>query len=149
MKITDMGSLNKVIDNFSHIERRQEADRSFSFKSELTGINQRNAYQKLCDISDAVTRQGAILSKRADIAELKRYKEMVSEFMYEAVKYSYDFDKENTMDARGRHRIYATIKKVNTKLDDLTAELLSEQSDNLNIMASIDEVRGLLLDLFT
>ena len=149
MKITDMRSLNAVIDNFAHVEKTHSANRSFSFKGELTGINQRNAYQMLCDLSDSITKQGSVLAKRADISELKRYKEMVSEFMYEAVKYSYDFNKENTMDARSRHRLYATIKTVNSKLDDLTTELLSEQADNLKVMASIDEVRGLLLDLFT
>jgi uncharacterized protein YaaR (DUF327 family) len=36
---------------------------------------------------------------------------------------------------------------VDQNLDDLAAELLKEESDNLSILAKIGEIRGLLIDL--
>ncbi|MCI8752722.1 MAG: YaaR family protein, partial [Lachnospiraceae bacterium] len=34
-------------------------------------------------------------------------------------------------------------------LDELAAELLKDEKDNIAILSKIDEIRGLLLDIFT
>ena len=51
------------------------------------------------------------------------------------------------MDRRGRHRLYATVKKVNEKLEELTKEVLSSERDHLKILGRIEDIRGLILDI--
>ena len=41
------------------------------------------------------------------------------------------------------------VEKVNQTLDELAAELLKEEKDHITILSKIDEIRGLLLDIFT
>jgi uncharacterized protein YaaR (DUF327 family) len=103
--------------------------------------------QRLQEMCDAITKQGAAVARRCDILELKRYKEMVAEFMYEAVRFSYEFKKQSSLDARGRHRMYSIIKRVNQKLEELTRKVLESQAETLSVMDAIDEIRGMLVDL--
>lgn len=51
------------------------------------------------------------------------------------------------MDRRGRHRLYATVKKVNTELEVLTEEILKSERDHLKIIGKIEDIRGLILDM--
>ena len=53
------------------------------------------------------------------------------------------------MDRRGRHRVYGIIRKVDELLDELAQELVKDEQDNIAILNKIDEIRGLLLDVFT
>lgn len=148
MKIQDLSSLNNMIRTSTGVEHKAPGDKSFTFKHELSQLNRTNFEQKLTEMGRDIDRQGQVVARRCDLLELKRYKEMVAEFMYEAVRFAFEFKKQSTLDARGRHRIYAIIKRINEKLEELTAEVLSGQADNLAVMQAIDDLRGLLLDLY-
>jgi hypothetical protein len=52
------------------------------------------------------------------------------------------------LDRRGRHRVYGIIRLVDEKLDELAKELVSEEKDTIHILSMVDEIRGLLLDIF-
>ena len=58
------------------------------------------------------------------------------------------FSRENFLDRRGRHRVYGIVRLVDEKLDELAQELMKDEKDNLSILSKVDEIRGLLLDLF-
>lgn len=44
--------------------------------------------------------------------------------------------------------MYGIIRLVDEKLDELAQELVNEESDKIAILARVDEIRGLLLDIF-
>jgi uncharacterized protein YaaR (DUF327 family) len=52
------------------------------------------------------------------------------------------------LDRRGRHKVFAVIKKVNEELDDLTREVLTDEKDRIKILKKLDDIKGLILDLF-
>lgn len=94
-----------------------------------------------------IEKQGEHLSEHVDISELKAYKRLVMEFMTEAVRSSSKFSKESFLDRRGRHRVYATVKSINEKLEQLTQDVLKAERDHLDILGKIEDIRGLVLDL--
>ncbi len=147
MKIGDLNSINQLIRSGTGAERRAPAGQPSSFRETLTGLTQANAMDKLAQMSEELARQGAILGRRCDILELKRYKERLGEYLHEAVRFMYEFKKQSTLDARGRHKMYAIIKRINSKLEEMTEELLKSEASNLTVMAAIDEIRGMLVDL--
>lgn len=95
-----------------------------------------------------ITQQGEKLSKKVDIRELKIYKELISEFLEEAVNGSRKFSKRSMLDRRGRHKVYAIIKQVNQELEDLTKDVLSAEKDHISVLKRLDDIRGLIMDLF-
>ncbi|HBY72203.1 MAG TPA: DUF327 domain-containing protein, partial [Lachnospiraceae bacterium] len=89
------------------------------------------------------------LAKRMDLTDMKCYRELIRGFLNEIVNRSHKFSRENFLDRKGRHRVYTMIKLVDQNLDELAAELIKEEKDNLVILDKIDEIRGLLLDILT
>ena len=79
---------------------------------------------------------------------MKRYRGLIKEFMNEVVNRSHSFSRENFLDKRGRHRVYGIIRLVDENLDELAKELVKEEADNVEVLAKIGEIRGLLLDIF-
>ncbi len=86
--------------------------------------------------------------KRMDVTDMKKYRALIKEFMNEIVNRSHKFSRENFLDRRGRHRVYGIIRLVDEKLDELAQELVKEECDKIAILAKVDEIRGLLLDIF-
>lgn len=107
-----------------------------------------NAQEEILkQMAEEIAKQGERLAKHVDIAELKAYKRMVSEFLNEAVRGSTRFSKESFLDRRGRHRIYAIIRSINENLEKLTEEVLKSERNHLEILGRIEDIRGLILDL--
>ncbi|MBR6257113.1 MAG: YaaR family protein [Lachnospiraceae bacterium] len=124
--------------------------RDDSFKFILaSNINESELQEKLTSLMSEITQQGERLSKRKDIRDMKRYRGLIKEFLNEVVNRSHEFSRENFLDKRGRHRVYGIVRLVDENLDALAQELVKDESDNMEVLAKIGEIRGLLLDLFT
>ena len=98
-----------------------------------------------CDIDE----QGKRLAEHMDIRDMQKYRSLVKDFMNEVVNRSHKFSRENFLDRRGRHRVYGIIKLVDKNMDDLAEELVKDESDHLNVLGKIGEIRGLLIDIST
>lgn len=126
----------------------EQADGTFKFT--LAGkIEEQMLQERLNMLMDDITLQGKKLAKHMDVRDMKRYRELIKQFMNEIVSRSHKFSRENFLDRRGRHRVYGMIKLVDATLDELATELLKDEKDHLIILGKIDEIRGLLLDIFT
>ena len=147
MKIRDVTAPGHVVRASTGKEHAPAGTGRTSFREAMTDVNRGNAYQKLSEMSAAIEKQGQLAAQRCDIMELKRYKQMLAEFMSEAVRYAFEFKKQSSRDARGRNRIYAIIKRVNEKLEKLTQEILDGQTETLALMAEMNEIHGMLIDM--
>ena len=123
-------------------------DGSFKFTL-VSSIEEAELAERLNTMMGEITEQGEKIKKRRDIRDMKRYRALIKDFMNEIVNRSHKFSRENFLDKRGRHRVYGMIRLVNEKLDIIAGELIKDEQDIMLIMGSIDEIRGLLLDIFT
>ena len=125
-----------------------DTDSSFRFTL-LSTIEEQELQASLSLMMEDITQQGYKLGKRMDIRDMKLYRKLIQEFMNEIASHSHKFSRENFLDKNGRHRVYGILKQVNETLDELAAELLKDEKDHITILSKIDEIRGLLLDIFT
>lgn len=121
-----------------------ETDFKFVLSSKLENAE---LYDRLKQMMEDIAAQGDRLAKHVDIKDMKRYRELIKDFVNEVVTNSHQFSRENFLDRRGRHRVYGLVKLVDKKLDDLAQELMKEEKSGLNILAKVDEIKGLLLDM--
>lgn len=128
-------------------EKKPKESKESLFETQLKRLDNENYEQRLASVLEQINKQGEKLAKFVDIKELKRYKKLISEFLYDAVNNSHKFSKENMLDRRGRHRTYAIITKVNEHVAELTQEVLKDEKDNIKILQKLDDIRGLLLDI--
>lgn len=130
--------------------QKQPAKTDDSFKFTLVSHIENNELQeKLSGLMKDIEEQGSKIAKHMDIRDMKRYRNLVKEFMNEVTANSHTFSRENFLDRRGRHRVYGIVKEVDKSLDDLAQELLKDEKDNLAILNKIDDIRGMLLDIST
>jgi uncharacterized protein YaaR (DUF327 family) len=144
IKVNQMQAINQV-------EQKApvpETDGSFKFTL-ISHIEEQELQTRLNVILEEITSQGKKLSKHMDVRDMKHYRELIKEFMNEIVNRSHKFSRENFLDKKGRHRVYTMIKLVDKNLDDLASELIKDEKDHLSILNKIDEIRGLLLDIFS
>lgn len=129
-------------------QQAQQADGTFKFTL-ASHIEEAELQARLQTLMEDITMQGDKLAKKRDVADMRRYRSLVKEFMNEVVTRSHSFARENFLDRRGRHRVYGIIRLVDETLDELAQELVKDEQDNLAILSKIGEIRGLLLDIFT
>lgn len=125
-----------------------QSDPTFKFTL-ASHIEETELKTRLQGLMQAITEEGDKLAKRKDLRDMKHYRALVKEFMNEIVSRSHSFSRENFLDRRGRHRVYGIIRLVDENLDALAQELMKDEKDNLKILSTIGEIRGLLLDIFT
>lgn len=120
-----------------------------AFKFTLVShIEEQELQARLTLMLEDITQQGERIKKRMDIKDVKKYRMLIQEFLEEIVSRSHQFSRENSLDRRGRHRVYGIVKLVNETLDELAKELIEDEKDSIGILSRIDEIRGLLLDIF-
>ena len=134
----------------TQIERKtvNHSDGSFKF-SLVSNIMEKDLQAKINGLMNEIGEQGKRITKKTDVSDMKRYRELIKSFLNEVVTRSHQFSRENFLDRRGRHRVYGIIKLIDQNLDDLAEELIKDEKDNIAILGKIDEIRGLLLDILT
>lgn len=105
--------------------------------------------ERLEAVMKSIAMEGKKLKKYMDIRDMKHYRGLIKEFLNEVLTRSHQFSRENFLDRRGRHRVYGIIRVIDRNLDELAEELVKEEKDTLAILGKVDEIQGLLLDIFT
>lgn len=132
------------------VVQTQTVDTDASFRFALLSSLEKNELQaQLSLMMEDIVQQGNRLSKRMDIRDMKEYRRLIRNFMNEIASHTHEFSRENFLDKKGRHRVYGIVKKINQTLEELAEEFLSEEKDRISILSKIDEIKGLILDIFT
>lgn len=126
----------------------KESDGSFKFTL-ISSIEEQELQGRLNFMMGEISAHGKKILKHMDLRDMKHYRELIREFMNEIVNRSHKFSRENFLDKRGRHRVYAMIKLVDKNLDELAMELIKDEKDQIAILSKIDEIRGLIIDILT
>jgi len=149
LKISSMGNRTpggeKVFDTGL---REGNLSREVDFQKTLLLVNEQKQQEDLQRLIQEVDRCGAKLSKSCTLIDLRDYKRAVKNFLKETLGKSYSAENKTGRDRMGRHRIYLLVKKVEESLEELSQEVLSKQKDQLAILKKIDEIRGLLVDIY-
>jgi len=129
---------------------QQSAQTDGTFKFMLaSNIAEQDLQNRLTMMMEEIVQQGNKIGKHTDIKDMKKYRTLIKTFFNEIITRSHEFTRENFLDRRGRHRVYGIIRLVDETLDDLAKELVSDEKDHIAILNKIDEIRGLILDIFT
>lgn len=130
------------------VSQVKEADGTFKFML-ASNIQEADLQAKVCALMGEISEQGKKISKHTDVKDMRRYRQLIKDFINEVVYRSHEFSRENFLDKRGRHRVYGIVRLVDENLDKLAEELLKDEKDNIAILNLVGEIKGLLLDIIT
>lgn len=118
-----------------------------TFSTELIEADRRRHREELERALQEVQRAGEALRRSPGEATLFAYRQAVRRFCHLALAHTYAVERQLRPDLRGGRRVHVVVRKVDEALDRLAHEVLEGQRATLAIAASLDEIRGLLLDL--
>ncbi len=79
---------------------------------------------------------------------IKKYRRLVASFIREAMNQTYELNEETHWDRSGNRKSYLTVKNINKALEELTDEVMNKEKKQIDLVAKLDEIRGMLLDLY-
>jgi len=147
MKITSMGQRenNLVVNSEKGVKAGNE---QVDFAKALGKVNQREYQEDLHKLIAEVDKFSKKLAHSCTLNDLKNYKRAVQNFLNRTIKVAYEAQDESSWDRMGRQKLYVLVKKVDEDLEELSRQVLGEQTDSLNILEKLDEIRGLLVDMY-
>ena len=80
--------------------------------------------------------------------EFEDYKAAVKKFMQKVVGTSFKMEEKHGQKKDGKFVVYLTMEKVDEALEHLAQMLLVGQQDSMRLVAALNEIRGMLMDLY-
>lgn len=115
---------------------------------ELVGMDLDGA---LVFLKDAVELAGDELKMKQDLAAMETYRRKVKQFIHFVVKNAFEIEKTQR---RGINRKTGRrpdprvqVKIIDEKLHQLASEMLYVQKSNLQLLAKVEEINGLIIDV--
>lgn len=129
--------------------RLSNKERPPKFMEELQKVQGAHLKERLENLIKKIDEQGQKLSESMTMKDLKVYKELVRSFLKETVGKSFQAREESHLNRRGRHKVYTLVEQVDQKLEELATVVMEQQSGKIDVLAKLDEIKGLLLDTYT
>jgi hypothetical protein len=105
-------------------------------------------FEKLLEEAvEEVIDSGNELVRSPTPSNLKRYKNAIKEFLKLIEKKIYKLAGSFDMNS-GRARLHVVVEEVNEKLMDLTEKIMKNERPTINLAARIEEINGLILNLY-
>lgn len=134
---------NNTSQKFNKNSKASSTETSFSASfSETYKLSTRESLDKSLS---KIKEMGDILISTQSYSDIIKYKKMIKSFLSEAIEYAYSLNKR---DSFWESQHFSTVEVIDEKLDLITKEVLSNQKNNIVIASSIDQIQGLLIDIY-
>ncbi len=117
------------------------------FPPEIAGMDLENAVVFLKDAADVA---GDALKEKQNSETISNYRTKIGQFLKFVERNNFEVLEKRRFGRNRRGRTlppYHQIRVINQKLDNLATDMLYNHSRNLNILARIEELNGLIVDL--
>lgn len=104
--------------------------------------------QELQEFLNRLEKKGQQLAESFSLRDLADFKDMVKSFLRSTFGQSRRFAEEAFWDFQGRPKVLSRVKEIDEALENLGKTVLDNQEKPLEILNQIDEIRGLIIDLF-
>ena len=139
MEISRTRRNSPVVSDKKTVSSKKDFSQNFSF------ARQQKSEEQLKDMMDNIKKKGNRLSITKCFADVKAYKNLIREYLESVLKYMYEVKKDISF---WQTQYFITVETVDMKLEELTQMLLNEEKDNLNVAGTIDEISGLIVDIY-
>lgn len=139
MKVQNVG-LNTGL----NIETKSTKNK-LDFNDSFNQANKSKTKEELDIYVNEIREIGKKLVATQNYNDVIKYKQVIKGYLKSIVDYVYTLNKNDSFWDRN---YFTTVKTVNEKLEQVTKELIYDQRENIDIAAKIDEINGLLIDIY-
>lgn len=118
---------------------------SLNFNDSFSKISRTKSKEEVEKYLGQIKDIGRDLANTKGYSHVIRYKQAIKQYLKSVVDYTYETDKK---DSFWSNNYFQTVRVVDEKLEDLTKSVLENEKQNIDIISHIDEINGLLIDLY-
>ncbi|MBL4936712.1 YaaR family protein [Clostridium sp. YIM B02515] len=126
-------------------EDKKEIGIKKDFSQSFNFARDRKNGEQLKQMLDDIKKKGNRLVVTKCYSDVHSYKKMIQEYLKSVLQYMYNVKKDISF---WQTQYFMTVETIDEKLKELTDLLLIEEKDNLKIAATIDEISGLVVDIY-
>lgn len=138
----EIGRINR---NKPVTSERKIVSEKKDFSQSFNQAKERKSEEQLKKMIDDINKRGNRLMLTKTYADVTAYKKMIREYLESVLKFMYDTNKDISF---WQTQYFVTVDTIDEKLEELTQSLLNGEVDNLNMAASIDDIQGLIVDIY-
>ncbi len=131
-----------------HVSR--DSVNAFSFAQQLDSAAEEQVKRSLDELIADLAEQAKVLERHRTFEELEKYKKMVKNFMEQAVKKIYSVkvsDSSKLMEKR--KKVFVLVERVDEALEKLTKQVLEKNAPSLELLAALERIQGMLVDMYS
>ncbi|MBK1813697.1 YaaR family protein [Clostridium sp. YIM B02505] len=126
-------------------EERKKIDSKKDFSQNFNQERQKKSEEQLKDLMDDIKKKGNRLVITKSYADVRAYKNQIKEYLKSVLEYMYNVKKDISF---WQTQYFITVDTIDAKLQEITDALLSEEKDNISIASTVDEIQGLMVDIY-
>ncbi|MBU3181901.1 YaaR family protein [Clostridium psychrophilum] len=139
MEISRTRRNSPISSDTKSVSSKMDFSQNFSF------ARQQKSEQQLKEMMDDIKKKGNRLSITKCFSDVKSYKNLIKQYLDSVLKHMYEIKKDISF---WQTQYFITVNTVDKKLEELTQLLLSQEKDNLKVANTIDEISGLIVDIY-
>ncbi len=121
------------------ISSKKDFSQSFNFARD------RKNEEQIRKLQEDIKKKGNRLAVTKCYSDVHAYKKLIQEYLKSVLAHMYEVNKDISF---WQTQYFMTVETIDEKLKELTEMLLSEEKDNLDIASTIDEISGLVVDIY-
>lgn len=119
---------------------------NLTFEQELSQRQTQIEHYKMQELLQEIDKINSRLQKQLTLKDIIMYKRIVSDFLKEATTSAYRLQKDRGWQRRGR-RILVSVQTIDSVVENMINDFMKKKSSALEILATLDKIRGMLIDL--
>lgn len=131
---------NSLLNNVKVSKNRVDA-----LTSQLDNKLSNRSKKDLKELLDSIKKTGNKVVATKEYRDVVEYKKLVKQYLGKVLDDIYSLNKFS--DAFNS-RYYLTVDTIDQKLKDLTNQIIGDEKENLAIVTTIDEIQGLIIDIY-
>lgn len=139
MEISKLGRNTPIKRETTAISSKHDFSKNFNF------ARQQKSEEELKKMLEGIKNKGNRLVISKCYADVHAYKKSIKEYLESVLAFMYSVKKDISF---WQTQYFITVETVDRKLEELTEMLLNEERENLNIASTIDEISGLIVDIY-
>lgn len=139
MEISKVGRNTPIQRESKVVNNKQDFSKDFNFARE------QKSEEDLKKMLKNIKSKGNRLVISKCYADVRAYKKEIKEYLESVLSFMYSVKKDISF---WQTQYFVTVETIDNKLEELTQMLLSEERENLDIASTIDEISGLIVDIY-
>ncbi|MEW6103534.1 MAG: YaaR family protein [bacterium] len=128
---------------------KEKEEKQHPFAEKIREETLKALKEELSGLILKIEEKGKVLLNSPTYENLINYKELVATFVQYAVQNIWQLEEKKSGRFAKTQKVHLILKRIDENLLLLTDEVLKKERDVLRLASTIDEIQGLLIDLFS